>query len=146
MRATRWAIPIAACLLVAANRGTAAQQTGGDSTRSTLAGVYAADQAALGQEIYELMCRSCHVPATHTGPAFIAAWQGRPLWDLFRYIRELMPKNEPGILTLRETTRVLAYLLQMNGMPAGTAELPADSTALKTIRLELKAAHDSLHK
>jgi mono/diheme cytochrome c family protein len=141
MRATRRAIPIAACLLAAVNRGTAAQQTGGDSTRSTLVGVYAADQAALGQEIYELQCRSCHVPVTHTGPAFVAAWQGRPLWDLFRYIRELMPKNDPGILSQRETTRVIAYLLRMNGMPPGNDELPADSTTLSRIRIELKGTH-----
>jgi mono/diheme cytochrome c family protein len=136
------AIPIGACILAAAGRGGAAQQTGGDSTRSTLAGVYAAYQAVQGQETYEVMCRSCHVPATHTGPAFIAAWQGRPLWDLFRFIRVLMPKNDPGILTWRETTQVLAYLLRMNGMPSGGDELPADSTTLSRIRIELKATHD----
>jgi mono/diheme cytochrome c family protein len=141
MRATRRAISIAACLLAAAHRGTAAQQTAGDSTRSTLAGVYAADQAAQGQEIYELTCRSCHLPVTHTGPAFVAAWQGRPLWDLFRYIKELMPQNDPGILSPRETTRVLAYLLRMNGMPPGPDELAADSTTLSRIRIELKGAH-----
>jgi mono/diheme cytochrome c family protein len=142
MRAMPRAIPIAACMLAAAARGTAAQQSGGDSTRSTLSGVFTAEQAARGQELYEVMCRSCHVPATHTGPAFSAAWQGRPLWDLFRFIRALMPKNDPGILTWRETTQVLAYLLRMNGMPSGGDELPADSTTLSRIRIELKATHD----
>ena len=135
------AIAIAACILAAGRRGTA-QQGGLDSTRSTLLGVYAADQAARGQETYEVMCRECHVPATHTGPAFTAAWQGRPLWNLFRYIRELMPKDDPGTLTRRETTQVLAYLLRMNGMPSGGEELPADSTTLSRIRIELKAAPD----
>lgn len=141
MRTARRTMPIAAALLAAAIRGTAAQQTGSDSTRSTVAGVYTADQAAQGQQIYELTCRSCHLPVTHTGPAFVAAWQGRPLWDLFRYIRELMPKNDPGILSPRETTRVLAYLLRMNGMPPGNDALPADSTTLSRIRIELKGTH-----
>jgi mono/diheme cytochrome c family protein len=141
-----WSLLLAAGTLVADGRETGAQQTVPDSTRSTLAGVYAEDQAALGQEIYELTCRSCHVPATHTGPAFVAAWQGRPLWDLFRYIRELMPKSDPGILTQRETTRVLAYLLRMNGMPSGNDELSADSTTLSRIRIELKPTPNPLQR
>lgn len=146
MRTMGWSLLIAAGTLVADGRETGAQQTAPDSTRSTLAGVYSADQAARGRETYEAMCQSCHLPVTHTGPAFTQAWQGRPLWELFRYIRELMPKNEPGTLTLRETTQVLAYLLQMNGMPAGSTELPGNTTVLKTIRIDLKATQDSLHR
>ena len=88
------------------------------------------------------MCRSCHVPATHTGPAFTTAWQRRPPGELFRYVRELMPKNEPGILTPRKPPSTLAYLLRMNGMPSGGEELPADSTTLSRIRIELRAIRD----
>jgi mono/diheme cytochrome c family protein len=117
----------------------AAQDPPLDSARSTRAGVYTASQATRGREIYELICASCHTPASHTGPVFAAKWDRHPLWDLYRYVSESMPKSEPGSLTPREYARVVAYLLKMNGMPAGKEEIPADSTALKKIRIELKA-------
>ncbi len=137
MGAPVWTIVLAACILAAWSRILPAQQSSTDSTRTTVQGVYAADQAARGRETYEVQCLSCHPPATHTGAEFTTVWRGKPLWELFRYIRELMPKSDPGILSERETAQVLAYLLQLNGMPSGGAELPADSTALKRIRIDL---------
>ena len=47
-----------------------------------------------------------------------------------------MPKNDPGILTPREYADLSAYLLMLNGMPAGSAELPADAAALEKIRID----------
>ena len=106
--------------------------------RSTRAGVYTASQAIRGREVYQLSCMSCHSPASHAGAAFVAKWEGRPLWELFRFVSDAMPKSEPGSLTERQYTQVLAYLLKMNGMPAGREELTADSLALQKIRIELK--------
>jgi hypothetical protein len=56
-----------------------------------------------------------------------------------------MPKNEPGSLSPEEYADVLAYLLKLNLMPAGPAELPPDSSALRTIRIDTAraAAHAS---
>jgi mono/diheme cytochrome c family protein len=122
--------------------GSAAAQAA-DSVRSTRAGVYTARQAAGGYDIYVLSCVSCHSPASHSGTGFAAKWSGRPLSELFGFMRGAMPKNEPGSLSAREYTLVLAYLLKMNGMPAGPVELPADSVALSRIRIELKASGDS---
>ncbi len=115
-----------------------AQAAPTDSVRSTRLGVYTAGQVALGQDIFAMNCASCHSAATHTGPAFVAKWDGRSLWDLFQYVSESMPKSEPGSLSPREYGRVVAYLLKVNGMPAGLNELPVDSAALARIRLELK--------
>jgi mono/diheme cytochrome c family protein len=114
-----------------------------DSTRSTRAGVYTAQQAAGGHEIYILSCVSCHTPASHAGPAFAGKWDRHPLSELFGYIRSAMPKSEPGSLSGREYTLVLAYLLKMNGMPAGSVELPADSVALSRIRIDFKTPGDT---
>jgi mono/diheme cytochrome c family protein len=121
----------------------AAQDAPADSARSTRAGVYTAGQAARGREIYELSCVSCHTAASHAGPVFAAKWDRHPLWDLYRYVSESMPKSEPGSLTERQYIRVMAYLLKMNGMPAGTEELTGDSLALKKIRIELKPTDPS---
>lgn len=109
-----------------------------DTARSTRSGAYTVEQATSGKELYVLNCVSCHTAVTHTGPGFVDKWEGRPLWELYQYMSESMPKSEPGGLTPGEYSRVLAYMLQMNGAPAGNAELVADSTALKQIRIELK--------
>ena len=121
----------------------AARQGVADSTRSTWSGVYTADQAASGKSLYVMHCVSCHTAVLHTGPEFAAKWEGRPFWDLFSYVRESMPKSEPGSLTPLEYARVLAYMLKMNGMPSGTTVLPTDSTALAQIRIHFKPASDS---
>ncbi len=121
-----------------------AQQDSLGPPRSSREGVYSADQAERGNEIYVMSCANCHPPVTHTGAAFMAKWEGRPLLDLFEYIRASMPKNDPGTLTELEYVRVLAYLLKMNGMPAGSVELSPDSTALARIRTEFRTSRDSM--
>jgi mono/diheme cytochrome c family protein len=128
---------LAACILALPGRA-AAQSAPADSARSTRAGVYSREQAAQGSELYALNCVSCHTAATHTGPAFVAKWQGRALAELFAYVRTEMPKNDPGILSDHEYIVLLAYMLKMNGMPPGSGELPSDSLALKKIRIDLK--------
>jgi mono/diheme cytochrome c family protein len=117
--------------------------TAADTARSTRSGVYTTEQAELGKDVYALICVSCHTPVSHTGPAFIARWDRRPLWEMFDYIRTSMPKSEPGSLSEREYARVLSYILRMNGMPAGPTELAPDSTALQNIRIEFAATRDT---
>lgn len=121
----------------------AAAQQGDSAATSTRAGVYTAEQAEQGGEIYLMSCSSCHPPITHTGPAFVAKWDGRSLAALFQYIRNTMPKSQPGSLTESEYIRVLAYLLQLNGMPAGRSELTGDVAVLKKIRNEFPTDRDS---
>jgi mono/diheme cytochrome c family protein len=125
--------------MLAAPSTGGAQQAGPDSARTTHSGVYSLTQAMRGKDTYAGMCASCHTVASHTGATFGAAWNGRPLADLYGYIRNAMPKNEPGILSPEEYAQVLAYLLKMNGMPAGSGELPADSTVMRKIRIEMGA-------
>jgi mono/diheme cytochrome c family protein len=102
---------------------------------STLAGVYTAEQAKRGRAVYFGSCRSCHSPST--GAAFKSAWGGKSLGDLYTFIVERMPKNDPGSLAPEDAADVLTYLLQVTAMPMGPAELPADPDSLKRIRVEL---------
>jgi mono/diheme cytochrome c family protein len=104
--------------------------------RSSTAGVYTEDQATRGADVFAGMCKSCHTPSVHTGPTFLKTWADRPLWDLFEFISTKMPKNDPGGMFPEEYAQVVAYLLKLNGQPAGPAELPSDSLVLKTIRFE----------
>lgn len=120
----------------AALSGADAQATGSSTPRSTASGVYTAEQAARGRDTYAMQCKSCHTPASHTGATFAQWWDRKPLSELYLFIMTKMPKNEPGSLQPDEYAELVAYLLKMNEMPAGAAELPADSVALRKIRID----------
>jgi mono/diheme cytochrome c family protein len=134
----RLILSLTVALLAPAGSAVQGRQSEG-TPRSTMTGVYTADQAARGEQIYMNICVSCHPPATYTGETFRTSWGSRPLSELFTAITEKMPKNDPGSLTADEYAEVVAYLLQMNGIPAGKADLPGDVEALKTIRVETPA-------
>ena len=118
--------------------GAAPGRAGGAAQKTTLSGVYTAAQATSGEEVYYTFCVSCHPTPTYTGPAFKLHWQGRPLSDLYEWIAEKMPKNEPGSLTPKQSVEAIAYILRLNKLPAGQAPLTTDPTALQRIKIELK--------
>jgi mono/diheme cytochrome c family protein len=109
-----------------------------DTPRTTHAGVYSAAQAERGKMQYAVSCRSCHTAASHTGVTFAKWWKDRTLADLFGYMSTQMPKNDPGSLEPDQYADVVAYLLRMNAMPAGRADLLPDSSALAQIRIVIR--------
>jgi mono/diheme cytochrome c family protein len=115
----------------------AAQGGSNGSTRTTSSGVYTAEQANRGRDTYAMQCKSCHTPASHTGVTFAQWWDRKPLSDLYTFILTRMPKNEPGSLQPDEYVDVMAYLLKLNDLPSGDAPLPADSMAMKKIRIDV---------
>jgi hypothetical protein len=119
-----------------AAEGRAQAEAGGG--RSTLSGVFNAGQASEGAEVYAARCRACHTQAAHV-TTFKQAWSGRPLAEPFGYLLESMPKDSPGTLSAGETAVLLAYFLQMIGMPAGNDTLPADAAALNAIQIDTLA-------
>lgn len=126
---------VIAGFLLLAGRMASAQSAPKDST-STLSGVYTAEQAARGRASYAGLCRSCHVPSS--GDSFAKLWAGRAVSDLFKYIMETMPDNNPGLLSPPDNADVVGYLLQVAGMPAGPRELPSMLDSLTTIKIEMK--------
>jgi mono/diheme cytochrome c family protein len=86
--------------------------------------------------VYALKCRSCHTPETHTGVIFDTWWGGKLVADLFEYVQERMPKNEPGSLLPEEAADVIAYIFRMNRLATGTEELSTDIAVLRQIRIE----------
>lgn len=113
-------------------------QSPNTADRTTLSGIYTTKQATRGKNIYAGMCRSCHTPSSHTGKTFELFWAGKTVSDLFGFVSERMPKNDPGGMAPQDYADVLAYLLSMNAMPAGKVELPPDSASLAPIRIVLK--------
>lgn len=129
----------AAVLLAVAGARAALQEAAPPGGATTQTGVYTADQATAGEQIYSNNCVACHTADAYTNPAFLAKWNGRPLSELFGLISETMPEDVPGSLTPKEYADVIAYLLKLNRMPDGKQELPADGEKLKAIRFEAKA-------
>ena len=110
---------------------------GAQQQATTASGVYSEAQATRGRDVYLGSCKSCHTPESHTGAMFTSKWHGRPLSDLLAYLSTEMPKNEPGSLSPQENADVLAYLLKLNRMPPGQADIPTDTLALRSIRIEV---------
>ena len=110
----------------------------GPEGTSVMTGVFTAAQAARGNEVYSTSCAQCHTMAQHSGGAFAAAWNGRRLSDLYEIVHNTMPVDNPGGLTDQEYIDVIAYVLQLNGVPAGKTPLPADAAALRGLRIEVK--------
>lgn len=128
-----------ACVVFASALATSAAQAPPTKTVSTASGVYTSAQAARGEQTYMASCVACHPPSTYAAAAFRGLWNGKPLSDLYRLIRETMPKEEPRSLEPKEYAQVVAYMLRINGAPAGKEELPSDVRTLRRIRISMPA-------
>jgi mono/diheme cytochrome c family protein len=107
--------------------------------KTTLGGVYTQAQADKGEELYYGVCVACHPRGYYTGDNFKKNWSGRPLSDLYDWVKTKMPKNEPGSLTPNQSVQVMAYILQENKMPVGKTAMPIDRAVLKGIRIQLNS-------
>jgi quinoprotein glucose dehydrogenase len=99
-------------------------------SRTVLDGVYTDAQAKRGEAAYGMNCAKCHEGADVDGPPlngdpFIDRWREDRLSTLFTFIRTNMPRDTPGKLPEASYRDILAFLLQSNGYPTGSAELAA---------------------
>lgn len=126
----------AVLVLVALNVVPAAGQES-DSTRerSVDAGVYTAEQADRGRTAFRQDCAACHASAEFTGAVFLNRWGSATAYQMFDFLRTQMPFDNPGSLEPAAYVAVIAYLLELNGLPTGDTELPTDPAALRQIPL-----------
>ena len=116
--------------------------------KSVLDGVYTTAQATRGKAIYSASCQMCHAEDMSGGadgaeqvPALKRENFGvsrRDLNNLYGFILESMPRNEPGNLSARGAVDVVAYILQQNGFPAGSSELTPEPDVLSEILIVKK--------
>jgi cytochrome c len=106
--------------------------------------VYSEEQAHKGHDLYNAYCASCHGAALEgqgslplSGATFRARWADdrHSLDDLFYIIRTLMPYGQPATLSKQEYIDIIAYILMVNGYPAGAQPLPLDPQILKRITI-----------
>jgi mono/diheme cytochrome c family protein len=112
------------------------------ASRSVWDGVYTAEQARRGEEVYRASCITCHGeslagggPATPlTGPVFSANWNGVSLGDMLERVRNTMPLDKPGTLSRQQFVDVLAFVFSVNKFPAGQTELSRQTEMLNQIK------------
>ena len=115
----------------AAAHGAPGWQSGG----SVADGVFSNAQASRGEQTFRQVCAACHDTGEFSGGRFRLTWVGQTAADLFDTISTLMPEGDPGSLSPAEYASVVAYLLQLNGYPAGDAELPASLSSLRGMEI-----------
>jgi mono/diheme cytochrome c family protein len=91
--------------------------------------LYSAAQAAAGKKLYAANCASCHgadlsgVSAPPLRGAAAPFHGSQSVAEVYAYISGQMPLNNPGGLPPATYASILAYIMQQNGLPAGTASL-----------------------
>ncbi len=113
---------------------------------SVMDGVFTLEQAARGQDLYPFTCPRCHhadlggdgfeTPSLASSE-FTRRWDGRTVADLFLFVSQNMPANNPGMFDDRAYIDLIAFILRFNGYPTGRKELPADPEYLARIRMEM---------
>jgi mono/diheme cytochrome c family protein len=97
-------------------------------------GWYTKAQAASGSKVYQNACAGCHGAQLQGGggPALVGkqfwlTYGGKKVSTLWSNVHTEMPMSAPGSVSARNSTNVMAFLLQKNGVAAGTT--PLDDTA-----------------
>jgi len=101
--------------------------------------LYTEAQATEGATVWTNTCAGCHEAKDVTSADFRTQWVGRPLFALDEQIRTTMPDDAPGTLTAEQYLHSVAYILKLNGLPAGETKLVADSASLSALTFALPA-------
>jgi mono/diheme cytochrome c family protein len=103
-------------------------------------GWYTQDQATRGHQLFNNYCAQCHRPdltgaagPALVGDAFLKQWSNKPLNDLFAFEHSKMPATNPGSVPDDTMWSITAYILQKNGLPAGSVALSPPSAANKVL-------------
>jgi PQQ-dependent dehydrogenase (s-GDH family) len=104
---------------------------------------FTARQAAAGRKMYDSHCAVCHGTTLTNGTFgtplageyFRWRWSGRSVAALFEKSRDTMPPAAPASLSDEVYAEILAYMLEVNGVAAGAADLPPGGDALRRMRI-----------
>lgn len=107
------------------------------------AATYTAAQAAQGRAAYARACASCHgqnlsgseFAGALNGNRFSQNWSGKSVEALFTYVHTRMPPSKPGSLSPATVAQLVAYIVQVNGIPAGHTSLPVDPKRLAALTI-----------
>jgi mono/diheme cytochrome c family protein len=113
----------------------------GSADLTTADGIFTAAQAARGQELYRAVCSECHDTADWTEAGFRNRWEEQSVFQLWYYINDRMPYDDPFSLTRQQVTDALTYILELNGLPAGDTELGTEDDDIDDYWIAWSAAN-----
>lgn len=127
------ALGVAFAMYVAAVVAVTAAQT--TTTRTVWDGVFTEEQAARGQAQFATTCARCHgaalegsMGASLVGTPFWNKWRDQSVADLLGYVSKNMPMGvQASVLSAPVYADIVSYILRSNDLPAGAAELTAES-------------------
>lgn len=106
--------------------------------------LYTTQQAADGERTYDAKCSACHGDHLEggAGPALSGATLGTlakntklTVGDMFSFLAQQMPMNDPASLSHAEYVDIMAYILKKNGYPAGTKSLTYGAAMASTVKV-----------
>jgi quinoprotein glucose dehydrogenase len=111
--------------------------------RNVWTGVYTTEQAERGRDAYASQCAACHggslagidVAPALAGSTFLSNWNNTNAGDLHSRIQTTMPLQAPGSLGGRTVADIVAFMLQVNGMPAGELALPPNPALMRNVSI-----------
>lgn len=126
-----WSATFVLSALVLTGISAAAQE----DPRTIVDRVYSVAQAERGEARFKASCSSCHTPGTFAGGAFAERWAGQTMAEVFEFVSNAMPENDPGGLKKEDYADVLAFILSVNAYPVGYDDLPTDVESLKKLAI-----------
>lgn len=97
---------------------------------TTADGIFTAAQAARGKALFDETCSECHEVVDWTDAGFKGRWEDESVFQLWYYINDRMPYDDPWSLSRQQVTDVLTYILELNELPAGDQELGVDDDTI----------------
>jgi hypothetical protein len=70
------------------------------------------------------------------GDDFAKLYVGGTVFDMLDKIRTTMPDDNPGALPVQDYVDIIAYILNINGYPQGSADLPLDEAELRNVKID----------
>lgn len=144
-------VALAACGGAASQNGAPAPESPGtraagdgptaaaSAPTSSLDGVFTEAQAERGRTAFRAGCGDCHSTRDFRGETFWLSWEGSTVGRFVTTVIETMPDDDPGSLPTELYLDVTAYVLSLNGMPAGATEITYDIERLNAVRIERPA-------
>jgi mono/diheme cytochrome c family protein len=108
---------------------------------TTADGIFTMAQAERGEELFRTTCSECHETVDWTEPGFRGRWEDESVFQLWYYISDRMPYDDPWSLDRQQVTDVLTYILQLNNLPAGDAELGTDDDTIDDYWIRWSPTH-----
>ena len=146
MHPTRYLLASAVvCAAVAFSSAITAQGPAAGS-KTVWDGVYTDAQSSRGESVSKASCVSCHgdelagsdLAPSLQGDDFKGVWTGRAVAELFEKVHTTMPADRVGTLKPEQSADLVAYILKINGFPAGAGELASEMPALLQIKISSK--------